>query len=139
MKKVLTIAALLFASIAGTAVAADKYDVKIEKPTAKASAKAVAKVQVTPKGEYHMNKEYPTKLTLKPVEGVKFESEKLTAKDNKDAVKVEDGATTVQISFTSDTAGKKTITGELKGAVCKAEECVPFTEKISFDVDVAAK
>jgi hypothetical protein len=31
------------------------------------------------------------------------------------------------------------ITGELSGAVCSTEECMPFHEKFIIEVDVAAK
>lgn len=143
MKNILTVAALIFASIAGTAVAEDKvpakYEIKIQKPAAKASAKAVAKIQVTPKGAYHMNKDFPTKLTLKTSDGVTLAKEKLTAKDDKDAVKIEKDAASFEISFTASSAGKKSFTGELKSAVCTETTCEPFTEAISFEVEVAAK
>lgn len=40
-------------------------------------------------------------------------------------------------SFTPESAGKKSFTGELRFAVCEGEKaCVPKTEKISFTVDV---
>src|SRR5512140_350810 len=43
----------------------------IELPAdAKAGAEAIAKVTVTPGAGYHVNTEYPTKLTLTPPQGV---------------------------------------------------------------------
>ncbi|MCC6554521.1 MAG: hypothetical protein IT372_16200 [Polyangiaceae bacterium] len=133
MKKTLTIAALFFAAITGTATASDQYEVKIESPRAKASAKAVASISVAPKGDFHFNKDYPSKLTLTAPEGVKLEKEKLTAKD---AAKLDEHGVKFEVAFTADSAGKKTITGELKSAVCTKTECKPFVEKIAIEVEV---
>lgn len=44
-----------------------------------------------------------------------------------------------EIGLTAATAGKTTITGELRGAVCTENDCIPFNEKLSIEVDVAAK
>ena len=40
------------------------------------------------------------------------------------------------MAFTASSVGKKTLTGELKYAVCTANECIPKTEKIVINVDV---
>lgn len=63
MKKIL-ITAALFVAMTGTAFAANHYDLNIVKPAAKVNVKAVAKVKVTAKDGYRINKEYPTKLSL---------------------------------------------------------------------------
>ncbi|MFY0534455.1 hypothetical protein [Nannocystis pusilla] len=105
------------------------------KPAAKVNVKAVATVKVTAKGDYHINKEYPTKLSLTAPDGVTLDRNKLTLQDAKITEKV----LKFEIGLTAATSGKKTITGELKGAVCTEEDCIPFIEKVSIDVEVAAK
>ena len=133
MKKALAIAALLVTAFAGSATAADKYDVKVNAPAAKAKAKGVAKISITPKGKYHMNTDYPAKLSLSGSDGLTVEKAKQTKAD---AAKFDQSAAEFQVSYTSASPGKKSITGELKFAVCADSECVPSTEKISIDVDV---
>jgi hypothetical protein len=134
MKKALSIAALLLTSLTGTALADSAYSLAINAPSAKTSSKAVAKITVQPKGKFHINQEFPTKLTLEASNGVKLEKAKWTAKD---AVKFENTTAEFEIAFTPESRGKKTFTGELKFAVCEGEEsCIPKNEKISFTVDV---
>ncbi len=133
MKKALSIAALLVTAIAGTAFAADNYDLSIKSPAAKAKEKTTATIEIKPKGDFHMNLDYPTKLTIKAPDGVKVEKEKQLGKE---AAKFDKEAAKFEVAFTADSPGKKTITGELKFAVCSADKCAPQKETISFDVEV---
>jgi hypothetical protein len=134
MKKTLAIAALLVTALTGTAIAHDEYTLSIKAPSAKASAKSVAKIKVEPKGKFHINQEFPTKLTINAPSGVTVEKAKQTAKD---AAKFDQNAAEFDIAFQADSAGKKSFTGELKFAVCEGENsCHPHVEKVSFDVDV---
>ena len=134
MKKTLSIAALFLVAMTGNALADADHSTAIKAPSAKVGARAVATISVQPKGPYHINKEFPAKLTIDAPEGVKLEKAKQMAKD---AVKFEDTAAEFQVAFTPESAGKKLFTGELKFAVCEsASTCIPKTEKISFTVDV---
>jgi hypothetical protein len=135
MKNILSIAALLMTVLTGTAFAHDEdYAVSIKAPAAKASEKGVAKLKVTPKGKFHMNMEYPIKLTISAPSGVTVEKAKQTAKD---ATKLDQAAAEFDIAFKSDSPGKKSFTGELKFAICEEQtSCHPHAEKVSFDVDV---
>jgi hypothetical protein len=135
MKKLVSAAALLLAAAAtlGSAVAGDQYDVSIARPSAKAKERAVAKISVAPKGAFHVNTEYPVRLNLTAPDGVKIEKEKQT-KD--DAKRFEKAGLDFEVGFVAEGSGTKTITGELKFAVCTDTECKPTTEKVSFDVDV---
>jgi hypothetical protein len=133
MKKLVSLAALLVAATAGSALAAANYDVNVNKPSAKAGERAVAKISVQPKGDFHVNTEYPIKLTLNPPDGVKLEKTKQT-KD--DAKRFEKAGLDFEVAFTSDGSGTKAFSGELKFAVCTDTECKPTVEKVAFDVDV---
>jgi hypothetical protein len=134
MKKTLSIAALFLVATTGTALADSDYALTISAPSAKMSAKAVAKIKIQPKGKYHINQDFPTKLTIDASSGVKLEKTKLTSKD---AVKFEESAAEFEIAFTPASAGKKSFNGELKFAVCEGEQsCVPKSTPISFTVDV---
>jgi hypothetical protein len=133
MKKVLTVAALLLTAMIGTATAGEKFDLKIDSKAAKVSAKAVAKVVITPKGEFHVNTDFPAKLKITGPSDVKIEKATLTVKD---AAKLTKDVAEFDIAFTAETPGKKVFTGEVKFAVCTATDCLPQTQKIEFTVDV---
>ncbi|WP_434424782.1 hypothetical protein [Nannocystis pusilla] len=130
MKKILSIAALL-AAMTGTAFAANYYDLTIVNPAVKVNVKAVATVKVTAKGDYRIDKNYPTRLTLTEPDGVTLDRDKLTIKDAKLTEKV----VKFEVGLTAVSTGKKMITGELRGAVCTKNDCIPFNEKLSIDID----
>ena len=110
------------------------YVLKVEAPPAKKGQKSVAKVKITPGAGYHMNKEYPTSLVLSTVpSGVLVEKMKLTMKD---AAKWEEAGGEFDVSYTAAEAGKKTVSGEIKFAVCSANTCDPKKSNITFDIDV---
>jgi hypothetical protein len=110
------------------------YVLKVEAPPAKKGQKAVAKVKITPAAGYHMNKEYPTSLVLNSVPaGVLVEKMKMTAKD---AAKWEETEGVFDVAYTASETGKKTVTGEIKFAVCSANTCDPKKSNVSFDIDV---
>lgn len=133
MKKLLSVAALLLAATTGTALAGDQYDVAINKPTAKAKERAVARVVLKPKGAFHVNVDYPAKLKIVAPEGVKVEKDSQTGKE---AAKFDKSTLEFEVAFVSDGSGTKSFSGELRFAVCTDTECKPTSEKVAFDVDV---
>lgn len=133
MKKSLFAAALFAFAVAGTAYADSKFAVSVSAPSAKVSAKATAVVKVVPQGDFHMNPDYPARLTLTAPDGVTLDKEKITAKEAK---RLDKDGLEMSVAFTAASAGKKSIAGELKFAVCKESECSPQTVKVSIDVDV---
>ncbi len=133
MKKILTALALVLTTTATTAIAADSYDLSVNKPAAKAKSRAVARVAVKPKGAFHMNVDYPAKLKLAAPEGVKLEKDTQTGKE---AAKFDKGALEFEVAFTAESGGNKSFTGELKFAVCTDTECKPTSERVSFEVEV---
>ena len=136
MKKIFAIAALFAATVAGTAIAADQYDFKAEAPSsAKAGEKAEAKVSVKAKGEWKINKDYPTKLVLEETDGLKFEKTKLTKAE---ASSFDEHEAVFKVGFTAAAAGKKEIKGTLKFASCDkaGTSCIPKEEKVAISVEV---
>jgi hypothetical protein len=110
------------------------YTLKVDAPAAKKGQKAVAKIKITPGSGYHMNKEYPTSLTLNGVPaGVTVDKTKFTGKD---AAKWEEQGGEFDVGYTAAAAGKKVVTGELKFAVCSATTCDPKKSAVSFEIDV---
>ena len=135
MKKLLPISALsLLVTFAATALAADEYDVSTASPPqAKAKERSVAKVSVRPKAGYHVNVDYPTKLTVKTPDGVTVEK---TVQTGKDAARLEKDGIEFEVAFVSDGTGTKSFSGTLAFATCTDTNCKPARESVAFDVDV---
>jgi hypothetical protein len=135
MNKLVSVAALLLVATAtlGTALAADQYDLSIDRPAAKAKERAVARITVRPKGAFHVNVDYPVKLKIAAPDGVKLEKD---VQSGKEAARFEKTGLDFEVAFTAEGAGTKSFTGEVRFAVCTDTECKPTSEKVSFDVDV---
>ena len=140
MKKLVTFvavsSALVLSALAVPAFAegAAGYTLKVEAPPAKKGHKAVAKIHITPGAGFHMNKEYPTSLTLSSVPaGVTVDKTKQTMKD---AAKWDETGGEFDVAYTAAQPGKKVVAGELKFAVCSTNTCDPKKSAISIDIDV---
>jgi hypothetical protein len=133
MKKVFACVVALLA-FSSTAFAGGSFKVDVKAPaSAKKGEKATAKLQVEGTGEFHVNTDYPAKLTIEAPSGVTLDK---TKQINRDAVKFEKSGAVFAIAFTSSDTGKKAIKGEFKFAVCTDNNCQPSNEKIAFDVEV---
>ena len=110
-------------------------------PEAKAGAEAVAKITVTPGAGFHVNTEYPTKLTLTSPQGVTLAKAQFVAgghdKAKGDADALDEKQLAFAIKLTPATTGSYTINGDFKFAVCDASQCLPKRETIA--ITVAAK
>ena len=114
----------------------------IEPPAdAKAGAEAVAKIIVTPGSGYHVNTEYPIKLTLTSPAGVTLAKDKFVAgghdKAVGDAAALDEKQLAFAVKLTPATSGSYTINGNFKFAVCDKDQCLPKQETIA--IAVAAK
>lgn len=133
MKKAITslVAVLVLSS---TAYAGDKYKLDLKPPaSAKKGEKATTKLHLEGAGGFHVNVDYPTKLTITAPSGVKVEKASQTSKD---AVKFAKEGADFNIDFTASETGKKSFTGEFKFASCTTDTCAPATEKIAFEVEI---
>jgi hypothetical protein len=108
---------------------------------AKAGAESVARVTVTPATGYHVNTEYPTKLTLTSPQGVTLAKAELVAgghdKAKGDADALDEQQLAFAVKLTPAASGSYTINGSFKFAVCDASQCLPKKETIA--ITVAAK
>jgi hypothetical protein len=114
----------------------------IEPPAdAKAGTEAVARITVTPAAGYHVNTEYPTKLTLTSPSGVTLAKAELVAgghdKAKGDADALDEKQLVFAVKLTAAASGSYTINGNFKFAVCDPAQCLPKREAIS--IVVAAK
>ena len=113
----------------------------IEVPAdAKAGAEVAAKIIVTPGANFHINKEFPTKLVLTKVDGVTIAKDQLVAGGSAGGKGDADAFDDNQLAFTvklTPTAGAHTVTGVFKFAVCDKDSCLAKKEQIS--IALAAK
>ncbi|HEY7956905.1 MAG: hypothetical protein ACHQ17_07365 [Polyangia bacterium] len=137
MKKI-AMAALLVSFGLGaaesSALADPSYSIKVDAPSVKRASAGVAKIHIVPGPGFHFNKDYPAKMVLDGVPaGVMVKKLTFTAKD---AAALSEAGAEFDVGYTASQAGKKTLTGELKFAVCSASSCDPKKEKLSFTVEV---
>jgi hypothetical protein len=97
-----------------------------------AGAEAILRITVVPSAGYHINQDFPTKVTLEPPAGLKLAKTELKLAD---AEKVDDKQLVFAIAATPASAGSFTIPGKIKFAVCRGEEdCEPKRRPVSFTV-----
>ena len=133
MKKTFAIVALFVASLAGTALAGDAYKLSVGKASGAVNKSIKAEVKVEAQGAYHVNKEFPHKLTLEAPAGVTLEESKLTKEK---AAKFTDKELTFKVGITASKAGKTEVKGTLKFGVCEGDKaCELKSENIVIAVD----
>ncbi len=105
---------------------------------AKAGAEAIARITVTPATGYHVNTEFPTKLTLEAPAGVTLAKAEFKAggsdKAKGDADVFEEQSLELGIKLTAAKSGSYTINGTFKFAVCDKDSCRPKKETIAIQV-----
>jgi hypothetical protein len=118
----------------GEGAGEDRYTLQVEPPTeAKAGEAGVVTVKVLPKAPWHMNLDYPTKLTVEAPSGVELAKSEQKKADAK-ALTAE--TCEFDVAFTAADAGDKSFTGKFKFAICQDEACSPVQEDIEFQVAV---
>ncbi|MBW2463148.1 MAG: hypothetical protein JRH11_15970 [Deltaproteobacteria bacterium] len=79
-------------------------------------------IRITPKGEYHMNEEFPTTITVHTVDGVAFPKSELEAGD---AAEFGEALARFDVPFTASAAGEHRVVCDVSFAVCTASNCIP--------------
>ena len=125
-------------SAAGSAQAADavkpdsSFDLKITPPAdAKAGAAATAHVVITPGKGYHVNQDYPVKLTIDPTPGVTVAK---ATQVKADAAKMTSTELAFDVKLTPAKPGDYKVGGLLKFAVCTESTCDPKKRPIAFQL-----
>jgi hypothetical protein len=78
-------------------------------------------ISITPKGEFHMNDEFPTTITVRSVDGVTFPKSEL---EKDDAAQWARESARFDVPFTA-TAGQHRVVCDVSFAVCTDENCIP--------------
>ncbi len=110
------------------------FDLSLEGPKAslKAGQAGTVEVVLVAKAPFHVNDNYPIKLTLKPTPGIKYDNPTI----GKEAVKLEKMKAVMPVSFMPDGAGKKTVAGEFKFSVCTEDKCLMEKRDLALEVNV---
>ncbi len=114
-------------------ISKDRYDVTVETPAGVAGADSVVTVTLTPKKGWHVNQDFPTKLTITPPAGVTLAKDKLKKPD---ATEFNDNTAKFAVKYKAAAAGDKSFNATFKFAVCSAATCDPKTEKLAWNVSV---
>ncbi len=120
----------------------DEGTLAVEPPAdAKPGTEVVAKITVKPGKGFHVNTEYPIKLTLTPPSGVTLAKTDFAAgghdKGKGDADALDEQNLAFAVKLTPSAGGNYTVNGKFKFAVCDANQCLPKKENIS--IALAAK
>ena len=120
----------------GTKTVADTeaYTLKLATPAKVATgAKGSATLEIVPKKGWHLNDEFPYKLTVTPPAGTKVAKPE---QGKKDTVAFSRTSMKWAIDFQASSAGDKAFTGKVKFAVCTETSCDPKKEELAFNVKV---
>jgi hypothetical protein len=112
----------------------DSYTVKLASPAKMTTgSKGSATLEIVPKKGWHLNDEFPYKLTVTPPAGTKVARPEQTKKDT---VAFSRESMKWAIDFEASAAGDKAFTGKVKFAVCTETSCDPKKEELAFNVKV---
>jgi hypothetical protein len=114
---------------------ADNYVVEAKASgPAKAGQEATIEINLTTKGDYHINKQYPYKFKTAdpPPDGVTFPKPTLLRADGT----FDEKTGKFKVPFVATKAGKATIGGTFSISVCSDANCIMDKQNVDVDVDV---
>lgn len=130
----------MFKTIAATMVllssqvSADNYDANIRSDgTCFVGKTCYAVVNVTPKGDMHINTAYPTRFKIGNYPNASFDNPLVT----KDNGSVNESSILLKFPFVPKTCGNLQIGGTLYFSVCNGSSC--HMERIDLDTTIATK
>lgn len=92
-------------------------------------------VALTPRGEYHVNDQYPMTITLAGPGAVTFPSAEITREQ---ATEYGEPRARFQVPFTATAAGEHRVTAQVDFAVCTPESCMPDCRTLALVLPVQA-
>ena len=107
----------------------DQYQLETAAVTGAPGAEAVARVVIHPAKGFHMNKDYPTKLTVELPAGVTTGK---TVLEKADAETFDDNQLAFAVKLTAAAAGDYSIPATLRFAVCTESTCNPKKQTIAL-------
>jgi hypothetical protein len=108
----------------------------------KAGSECTMTVKLTAAAEYHVNKEYPYKLTANTAPGLTFLGKKepnTFSKESGDFVEEGEKIGTMTVRFKPTAAGDTKIAGTYKMSVCSADQCQIEIQPITLSMVVDSR
>lgn len=90
-------------------------------------------IALTPRGNYHVNTQYPMTIRLQAPEGVVLPSAEIGADQ---AAEMAEPRARFQVPFTPSAAGQHRVTAEVDFAVCTPESCMPDCRMLAIVLPV---
>jgi len=90
-------------------------------------------LQIEPRGEFHINLEYPVEIAVTGSPDTSFPKTTLTRPD---AAEFDDKKARFEVPFTAKSAGEHKLSCNVKFAVCTDENCVPDERDLSLALAV---
>ena len=122
----------------GSMLHADEGTMTIDKAAGKVGTELTSNITVTPSNDFHVNVDFPTKITLEAPDGVKLMKTELTAggssKAQGDASAFSEKSMAFAVKATAEKPGSYEIKGTFKFAVCKVDQCFPKKQAITITV-----
>jgi len=105
------------------------------KPTGAYAAGKLGSFEVTiePRGEWHINMDFPTEVTVKSGEGITLPKASL---DKKAAAEFKEELARFDIPFTAAAAGEHEVECNVRFAMCSEENCVPEERTVVLALNV---
>lgn len=114
---------------------AANYTINVNQAGCKAGAECTATVKLEAKGAFHLNKEYPHKVTPNAAPGIVWTKEAF-GRPSGDFAESNEKTGTITLKFKAEKAGKIDVTATFKFAVCSDATCNPSKEDLKFAIDV---
>jgi hypothetical protein len=122
----------------GSTLHADEGTMTIDKAEGKVGSELTSNITITPTNDFHVNVDFPTKITLEAPDGVKLMKTELTAggssKAQGDASAFSEKSMAFAVKATAEKPGSYEIKGTFKFAVCKVDQCFPKKQAITITV-----
>lgn len=90
-------------------------------------------VSLVPKGEYHVNQDFPMTIAIKAPDGVTLPKAKL---EKGDAAEFAEKKARFDVPFTAAAAGEHRVECDINFAVCTPETCVPDERTLALNLAV---
>ncbi len=119
----------------GQHVDGKNYKLDVKAASCKAGQECTAVVKLELPAGFHINKEYPYKVSTPDVDGIKF-AKPAFGRSSGDFVDASEQIGTITLKFTAAKAGKLDVVGTYKFAVCSDHECATATEAIKLPLTV---
>ena len=128
---------------AGSRAEGEAFLVELEPPaTARAGEAATARVVVTARGPYHVNRDYPMAFRPDAASTARFAGERVALGEG--AVRTacrdfpgEDCTVSAPLAFTASSSGETRLSGTVAFSVCNPDRCL--IEKVPLSAPVAAR